>query len=91
MAMLFIDLVKLKYITKGHEITERYIFLCFIILKWVPLANSSIQLEEYNCNKRGVEGGKNLKNQKTWRLEMCVEDGFFFSKLISLTPPLLER
>ena len=32
----------------------------------------------HKCNKRGVEGGKNLKNQQTWRVEMCVEGGFFF-------------
>ena len=42
-----------------------------------------------NCNKRGVECGKNLRNH--WRVEMCVEGGFFFSKLVSVTSRLLER
>ena len=41
----------------------------------------------HRCNKHGVEGGKNLRN--TWRVEMCVEDGFFFSKSISVTLRLL--
>ena len=42
----------------------------------------------HNCNKRGVEGGKNLRNQlKTWRVEMCVEGGFFFK----ISKRLLER
>ena len=26
-----------------------------------------------NCNKQGVEGGKSLRNQKTWRVEKSVE------------------
>ena len=38
-----------------------------------------------------MEGGKNLRNQKTWRLEMCVEGEIVFSKSISVTPHLLER
>ena len=25
--------------------------------------------------------GENLRNQKTWRVEMCVEGGFFFFKI----------
>ena len=50
----------------------------------------------YNCNKRGVEDGKNLRNQYTWMVEMCVEGGFLFfggrnfSKSVSVTPRLLD-
>ena len=35
----------------------------------------------HSCNKGGVEGGKNLRNQQMWRMEMCVEGGFFFQNL----------
>ena len=39
----------------------------------------------YNCNNRGVEGGKKSKKS------INVEGGFFFSKSVSLTSRLLER
>jgi hypothetical protein len=44
----------------------------------------------HKCNKRGMEGGKNLRNQKTWRVEMCIVGGKK-SKSISVSPCLLER
>ena len=28
-------------------------------------------------SKRGVEGGKNLRNQYTWRVDFFTEGGFF--------------
>ena len=37
----------------------------------------------HNSNKRGVEGGKNLRNQQKWRVD--------FSKSVSLGPTFIRE
>ena len=36
-------------------------------------------VHNYNCNKRGVEGGKNLRNQETWTVDFF--KGWIFFKI----------